>query len=131
MERPRDFDPQGLIGKWQRSLTGELPTTYDMFDQLYQEGHEALKVVAGMTPAEINNLPETSKQELATETVDVMIAGFGLLETLGYDFEPLFWQKLGTMIEKYPPTLIREIMSAKHLERREAMLEAKVIYNGE
>lgn len=123
-----DFEPQRLIGQWQQSLTGEHPPVYDAFDQLYQEGHEALKVVAGMTPGEINALPATSKRELAEETADVIIAGYGLIETLGEDFEQLFWQKLGCMIEKYPPTLIREIMSGQHLDRRDAMGQAKTIW---
>lgn len=127
-------EPYQVVADWQESLTGEMPTVYDMFDQVYQEGHEVAKVVAGMTPDEINNLPETAKDELAGEAMDNAIASMGLIAALKRDYNGLFYSKLAVMLEKYPVELIREIMRVKGVGRREALTEAKSMYqkrNGE
>lgn len=128
----KSFDPQLLIGDWQRSITGSEPTTSHMVGQVTQEGHELYAEVSGMSPEQIDNLSVEKRGRVIQETGDVIIAAYGLMETLGADFEDVFWGAFATMIEKYPPGLVQQIMTDQNLCRQDAMVEAKVLYqNGQ
>lgn len=128
-ERTADgFDPQAVIHDFHQALTGERAPVYDMLMQVYQEGHEMMREVEGMTPEEINNLPPEKKRALVKEGGDVIIAALGLFDAAEMQFEPVFWSTVSVMIEKYPPDVIQRLMSEDNLCRADAMAKQKTLY---
>ena len=104
---PVTNEHQAILGSWQERVFGPNPDLYGRLRKFEEETQEVLEIPPTMgTLQELNNpSPEVAKR-LGGEVVDTIIAGLGVLDVLGQNFEQLFYEKLGIMYEKYNPVKV-------------------------
>lgn len=88
---------------------------YGRLRKFEEEAGEVLEIPPTMgTIDQINNPDAKTARKLAEEVTDTIIAGLGVLDTLGFDFERLFMEKLGIMYDKYNPSEIEHLVANGH-----------------
>ena len=116
---------QAIQQIWEGGVLKEDRTITGRFNKLKEEVDEVF------TPLnEIPNPEEMSNQEklyLAKEVTDMIIIGLGCIDTLGYDFQSLFDEKMLTNFIKYNPQIIEGFV-AQGFTREQAMAKAKELY---
>lgn len=116
--------------QWQERVYGGNPDLYGRLQKFQEESGEVLEIPFRMgTVDQINNPEPAVARELAGEVVDTIIAGLGVLDVLGYDFEQLFLEKLGVMYDKYHPGRVEHHMS-NGLSRHDAIETVKREWKG-
>lgn len=105
---------QAIQGTWLRETFDGKPSLYRQLNNFKGEADEVIAEVQGDTIATIENLPQERKLPLAEEVVDTIIAGMGILTCLGFDFESLFYKKMGIMYDKYNPQQVQELVGNGH-----------------
>lgn len=119
---------QLVQGRWQELIHGGRADVMGRVNQLKQEFGEVMEEVNGNPPELLDNLPLVKKTALGGEVVDTIIASLGLLDTLGLDFETMFYKKVGIMYEKYNPGEVNALI-AKGFTHKEAMAHLKAKWN--
>ena len=105
-ERTPNNHHQEIHTRWQERLFNGEPPLHDRLNKLREEASEVFEVVDGLSPQEIDALPEPQRKELAKEITDLIMTALGTLSVTGYDFERLFHEKMETIYRKYNPETV-------------------------
>ena len=114
--------------QWQELIYDGTPDVVGRMRQFLGEAQEAEDEIRHEHLETINNLPNERKTALGEEVVDTIIAGLGVLDTLGLDFETMFFKKLEVMYTKYNPGRVAELQS-QGLTHEQTMAQLKNEWN--
>lgn len=129
--RPNRVTPEHQViqRRWQEAVYDGQPDVVGRLRQFQQESREVIQEIEGESLDFINNLPKERAEALGGEVVDTIIAGLGLLDTLGMDFGVMFLKKVGIMYEKYNPAEVAQLLG-QGMSHGEAMAHLKGKWNG-
>ena len=95
---------QVIQGRWERDLgiIGNPKNRTERMAEEWQELEEALDVLD-------NNDTLETRQAVGDEVIDVFIIGMSIIDSLGFDAERLFLDKMAINYEKYPIADMNEL----------------------
>lgn len=121
---PVTSEHQGVLAKWQELVYDGPADVVGRLRQFEQESHEVIQEIDGEPVDFINNLPPERRDLLGEEVVDTIIAGLVVLDTLGLNFEVMFYKKLDTMYKKYQPGRVQGLVD-QGMSRQDALSHLK------
>jgi predicted HAD superfamily Cof-like phosphohydrolase len=117
---------QAIQQGWEQGILKNDRTIKGRFDKLAEEIEEVYTPFCQLqNPEEMTN---EQKLYFAKEITDMIIIGLGCIDTLGYDFQNLFDEKMRSNFIKYNPQIIEHFVN-QGLTREQAMIKAKELYN--